>query len=312
MNDNILNEIEQFSPEPEEFPEKGKLYHWWKIIRGSNVVIKTCLVSLVIIIILIVFAPLIAPYNPNAQTLLSRLRPPLPFERSLAEHVLGTDQLGRDMLSRCIYGLRMSIGIALVGSLISLTIGVTLGTISGYFRGIPDSIIMGLVDVQIAFPFTLVALLAIAIFGGGKNLGVDLTVFVSIIGIANWEGYTRLVRGQVLSVREMPFVESAISVGASKPRIIFIHILPNIAASITIMWTLTVSTLILLESSLSFLGLGVQPPTATLGSMVGRGRDYLASHEWIAALPALLIMIVSLVILVLGDWLRDVLDKKLK
>lgn len=275
-------------------------------VLTADPVIKICFIVLALIILVVLFTPWIAPHEPNAQTLLKRLRPPLPFDRSLLSYPLGTDELGRDLLSRCLYGMRVTIGIALIGSIISMIIGVTIGTISGFIGGVVDNILMGLVDVQIAFPFTLIALLAVAL------LGNDLFIFICVVGIAGWEQYARVVRGQILALNEEPFIAASKVAGAGIGRIIVLHMLPNTAAPIIVLWTLGFSGVVLLESSLSFLGLGVQPPTATLGSITGYGRNYLASHPHLAAIPAILIMLIALVMLLLGDWLRDTLDVKLK
>lgn len=267
---------------------------------------RICLSLFALVLLVTIFGPMLAPFHPDAQTLLARLRPPLGFERAMPAHPLGTDQLGRDILSRTLHGLQLTMIIALIGSLISLVIGVTLGVIAGYAPGKLGSAIMALVDVQIAVPFTLIALLVIAIFGN------SLPVLIGVIGMSGWEVYARIVRAQVLSVSRQPFVEAAIAAGASHSRILLKHVLPNVASPIIVVWTMTFSAVILLESTLSFLGLGVQPPTATLGSMVGMGRDYLASSPWIAVVPSLTIMFVSLLVLLIGDWLRDALDVKLK
>ena len=277
-----------------------------RLWRKAGPLMRICLVLFAIVVLLAIFGPALAPYDPNAQTLLARLKPPVGFAKSSSAHLLGTDQLGRDLLSRTLYGLQFTLLIALIGSFISLFLGGILGIVAGYARGRVGAIIMALVDVQIAVPFTLIALLAIAM------LGNSLPVLVCVIGIAGWETYARIVRAQVFSVARMPFVEAATAAGASHGRILFKHVLPNIASPIIVVWTMTFSSLILLESSMSFLGLGVQPPTATLGSMVGLGRDYLASSPWIAIVPSLAIMFVSLLVLLIGDWLRDALDVKLK
>ena len=282
---------------------QGTLAMLW---RKANWLMRLYIGLFVLIVLVALFAPLLAPYDPNAQTLLARLRPPVGFDRAMAAHPLGTDQLGRDMLSRTLYGLQLTMLIALVGSLISMLLGTALGVIAGYVRGPLGALIMALVDIQIAVPFTLIALLVIAIFGN------SLPVLITVIGVAGWEAYARVVRAQVLTVSRMPFVEATIAAGATHSRILGKHILPNIVSPIIVMWTMTFSALILLESSMSFLGLGVQPPTATLGSMVGLGRDYLASNPWIAVVPSLAIMFVSLLVLLIGDWLRDALDVKLK
>ena len=278
----------------------------WVGMKGANWLIKLCFVILTALIVVAVLAPVLAPYDPNAQSLLSRLRPPIGFERYKEGYYLGTDELGRDLYSRMLYGLRFTLLIAVIGSIISMVLGSLIGLISGYMGGIVDNILMGLVDIQIAFPFTLMALLAVAVFG------TDLTIFVIIIGLAGWDTYARVVRGQVLAIRDAPFIDAVRVTGASPYRIIRHHMLANIASPIIVLWTFGVSNVILLESSLSFLGLGVQPPTATLGSMTGFGRDYLASYPHIGLVPALMILVIALVFLLLGDWLRDTLDVRLK
>lgn len=277
-----------------------------RLWRKANTLNRICLSLFALVLLATLFGPALAPFDPNAQTLLARLRPPVGFDRAMLDHPLGTDQLGRDILSRTLHGLQLTMLIALVGSLISLVIGVTLGVVAGYAPGKLGNAIMALVDVQIAVPFTLIALLVIALFGN------SLPVLITVIGVSGWEVYARIVRAQVLSVSRQPFVEAAIAAGASHGRILFKHVLPNVASPIIVVFTMTFSAVILLESSLSFLGLGVQPPTATLGSMVGLGRDYLASSPWIAVVPSLTIMFVSLLVLLIGDWLRDALDVKLK
>ena len=280
----------------------GRLGGLIRLFRRSNWLIRLCFALALGVFGAALSTPWLAPHPPNAQKLLSRLRPPLPLERSLGAHPLGTDELGRDLLSRVLYGTRLTLGIALAGSLVSLVLGGGLGLLGGYVGGWLDDLIMGLVDIQIAVPFTLIALLAIAVFGN------DLTILIGIIGLNGWERYARVIRGALLPVRESPFVEAARSAGAGWFRIVVLHCLPNIISPIIVLWTLTFSEVILLESSLSFLGLGVQPPTATLGSMVGLGRNYLVSSPWIAVVPAAAIMFVSLIMLLLGDWLRDALD----
>jgi peptide/nickel transport system permease protein len=259
-----------------------------------------------LVLALALAGPAIAPFDPNAQTLLARLRPPVGFDRAMATHLLGTDELGRDVLSRTLSGLQLTMLIALAGSFICLLVGVAFGVVAGYFRGRLGAFLIAIVDVQMAVPFTLIALLTIAM------LGNSLAVLISVIGLSGWEVYARVVRAQVLSVSRQPFIEASRAAGASHARILFRHILPNATSPIIVIWTMTFSALILLESSLSFLGLGVQPPTATLGSMVGAGRDYLATAPWVALAPSLMIMVVSLLVLLIGDWLRDALDVKLK
>ncbi|SSC69875.1 unnamed protein product [Ciceribacter sp. T2.26MG-112.2] len=251
-------------------------------------------------------APLISPFEPNAQSLLSRLKPPVGFAGAKVGHIFGTDELGRDVLSRCLYGLQMTLSIALSGAIIGMLIGGTLGLLAGAAGGRADALVMALVDIQIAVPFTLVALLAVAVFGS------DMQVLIVVLGIAYWEQYARIIRGEVLKLREMPFIEASRAAGASPLRIAFRHIVPNVVSPLVVMFTLNFSNIVLLESSLSFLGLGLRPPTATLGSMVGIGRDYMHTAPWIVAAPALLILLITFVVQMLGDRLRDRMDVRLR
>ncbi|MEO1494933.1 MAG: ABC transporter permease [Pseudomonadota bacterium] len=251
-------------------------------------------------------APWIAPYDPTAQSLLSRLRPPVGFERFKDGFWLGTDELGRDMLSRGLYGLRLTLTLAMLGACIGLAVGSVLGLLAGVVGGIADSLVMALVDVQIAVPFTLIALLVVAVFGA------DIEVLIIVLGVYGWEQYARIVRGEVLKLREMPFVEAARATGASQARIALVHILPNVTSPLVVQFTLAFSNIVLLESTLSFLGLGVQPPTATLGSMVGIGRDYMPSAPWIVMVPAVAILLVTFAVQIMGDWLRDRADVRLR
>jgi peptide/nickel transport system permease protein len=254
---------------------------------------------------LALLAPWIAPFDPNQQKLLARLRPPVGFERALPQYWLGTDQLGRDLLSRCLHGLRLSLALAFFGGLFGLAVGVAIGLVAGLARGLVDAVLMGLADVKLSVPFTLVALLVIAL------AGTSTQVLLVVLGLAYWAHFARLVRGQVIALRDMPYVEAARAVGASPMRVALRHMIPNLVSPVVVMATLNFSNLILLESSLSFLGIGVQPPTATLGSMVGQGRDYMASAPWVVAAPALLIVLVALVAMLLGDHLRDRVDARL-
>lgn len=277
----------------------------WRTWQRIPLGIRLCFLLAALMLLAAALAPWVAPMDPDHQSLLSRLRPPLGFDRAKPGYLLGTDQLGRDVLSRCIHGLTVTLGMAALGATISLSLGTGLGLLSGYVGGRLDDLIMAVVDIQIAVPFTLVALLVVAIAGTG------IEVLILVLGIAYWEQYARIVRGQVLALRALPFVEAGRAIGMSNARLVFRHILPNVASPIIVQATLVISNLILLESSLSFLGLGIQPPTASLGSMVGQGRDYMASAPWIVAAPALLIVAVALVVLLIGDWLRDTLDVRL-
>lgn len=269
-------------------------------------IMRLSLLLALALVVCAVAAPLIAPFDPNAQSLLSRLRPPVGFERARPDYLLGTDELGRDILSRCLYGLRLTLSVAFLGALIGLVVGGSLGLLAGLAGGLVDDLIMGLVDIQIAVPFTLIALLAVALFGG------DLHVLIIVLGIAYWEQYARIVRGEVVRLRGMPFIEAALAAGAGNARIAIRHVVPNIVSPVVVMLTLNFSNIVLLESTLSFLGLGLRPPAATLGSMVGMGRDYMPSAPWVVAAPALLIVMITFVVQMLGDFLRDRTDVRLR
>lgn len=266
--------------------------------------IAAILTGLLILVALI--APLLAPFDPLAQSLISRLRPPVGFDRYKDGFFLGTDELGRDVLSRTMYGLRLTLGLAVVGACIGLLIGGTLGLLAGMRRGWVEDLTMGAVDIQIAVPFTLIALLILSIFGSSLN------VMICVLGIAGWEQYARIVRAEVRKITELPYIEAARASGAGPLYIALTHVLPNIISPLVVQFTLSLSNIVILESTLSFLGLGVQPPTATLGSMVGYGRDYMPNAPWMVMAPAVAIILLTFSVQILGDWLRDRADVKLR
>lgn len=257
---------------------------------------------LLFVIISALVPDLIAPHNPNEQFLAIRLRPPLTGFGTTQQHLLGTDQLGRDILSRVIHSARTSVIIGLMVVLVSGTIGVTVGMLSGYLRGIVDDVLMRLADIQLAFPFIL---LAIAIIG---VLGNSVRNVIVAVGIANWVIYARVVRGETLAVREKAYVEAARSIGASNLRVVLLHILPNVSPSIIVISTFGVASAILAEAGLSFLGLGVPLSVPTWGSMLADGRRFVDTSWWLAVFPGIAIFLTVLAINLLGDYLRDVLD----
>ena len=264
---------------------------------------KIAMVGLVIILILAfiaIFAPYIAPHDPIEINLKQRLLSPD------SEYPLGTDNLGRCMLSRIIYGTRISlqIGIMVVG--ITSSVGITLGMIAGYYGRIRDEIIMRLVDIMLAFPAIILALVIAGALGPGL---LNIMIELAIVG---WTGYARVVRGVVLSVKEMEFVESARALGASDFYIISRHILPSCVASVVVMATLGMAYAILATAGLSFLGLGSQPPTPEWGSMLNNGKNFMRTAPHLTIFPGLAIMITVLAFNFLGDGLRDVMDTKLK
>ena len=242
--------------------------------------------------------------DPFRQSLRARLIPPAWQEAGLAQYPLGTDHLGRDMLSRLLYGARVSLSIGFLAVALAGTIGVVLGLLAGYFGGLVDTVIMRLADIQLAFPLVLIVILLVSV------MGPSLLNMVIALGVAGWVEYTRLVRAEVLQKREEAFVEAARALGAKHPRIILRHVLPNIAAPILVLATLAVPRMILVESALSWLGLSVPPPTPTWGGMVAEANNYLSTSWWMATLPGVAIVLVVLSINFIGDWLRDVLDPR--
>lgn len=261
---------------------------------------------LLLIIATAVFAPLIAPYDPLAVDIRHRLSPPAWMEHGSAGHLLGTDQVGRDLLARMIYGGRVSLVVGVASVIISATIGVLLGLSAGYFGGNTDWTIMTVINVMLTFPFVLLALAVIAV------LGPSLINMIVVLGVAGWPIYARVVRAETLAIREREFVTAGRALGMSHLRIIFRQIAPNLVSTIVVIATLQVAQVIILESFLSFLGLGVQPPTPAWGNMLGEGRLYMLNSWWIATFPGLAIFLTTLVINLMGNALRDWLDPHLK
>ena len=262
---------------------------------------------MVVVVLAAVCAPLVAPYDPTQQSLRERLRGPawVP-EAGRQWHLLGTDQLGRDILSRIIYGSRVSLIVGFAAVMIGGSIGGSLGLLSGYAGGLVDEVVMLVADAQLAFPFILLAIGIIAV------LGPSFGNLIVIVGLSGWVTYARLVRAQVLTIKEREYVLAIRGLGGSTWRILANHIVPNTLAPFLVVTTLELARTILLESTLSFLGLGIQPPTPSWGGMLNEGRSYLDSAWWISALPGLVLMLTALVVSRMGDWLRDVLDPTLR
>jgi len=274
--------------------------------RDSELPLRLAVIAALMLITVAILAPWLAPFDPDQQRLLARLSPPVGVEGAKAGHWLGTDELGRDILSRGLHALRITLGLGVAGASLGMLLGLALGLFAGLKGGLVDDLVGAAIDIQIALPFTLLALLAVAIFGG------DLMVLIAVLGIAGWETFARVVRGEVIKLRGQPFIEAALAAGASPWRIATRHVLPNLISPLVVMFALSFSQIVLLESTLSFLGLGVRPPTATLGSMVGQGRDYMPSAPWLVIVPSLLILLVTLVVQLLGDTLRDRTDIRLR
>jgi ABC-type dipeptide/oligopeptide/nickel transport system permease subunit len=261
---------------------------------------------LLVIIASAVFAPWVAPHDPLAVNIRHRLAPPTWMEGGAPDHLLGTDQVGRDLLSRMIYGGRVSLVVGVSAVLLSATIGVLLGLTAGYFGRRADWTIMTLVNVMLTFPFVLLALAVIAV------LGPSLVNMIIVLGAAGWPIYARVVRAETMAIREREFVLAGRALGMSHARIIFKQILPNLVSAIVVIATLQVAQVIILESFLSFLGLGIQPPTPAWGNMLGEGRVYMLNSWWIATFPGSAIFLTTLTINLMGNALRDWLDPHMK
>jgi peptide/nickel transport system permease protein len=284
-------------------PTAGRrsLRRLWRLKWG----LAAALVLLLIVLVTLA-APWLAPYSPVEVDIQHRLGPPAWMEGGKTDHWLGTDQIGRDLLSRMIYGGRVSLLIGVTAVAISSTIGVLLGLAAGYFGAKIDWIIMTLINVMLTFPFVLLALAVIAV------LGPSLINMIFVLGVAGWPIYARVIRAETMALREREFVVAGRALGMSHARIIFGQILPNLVSAITVVATLQIAQVIILESFLSFLGLGVQPPTPAWGNMLGEGRVYMLNSWWIAAFPGAAIFLTTLVINLMGNALRDWLDPHMK
>ena len=249
-----------------------------------------------------VLAPWVSPHDPYRQAVGDRLIPPVWDTGGAWGHPLGTDPLGRDILSRIIYGARVSISAGALAVAVAMTFGVLMGLLAGYYGGAMDTVIDNLVNIMLAYPFLLLALAAIAV------LGPSFGNMIVVLGLTGWPIYTRVVRAETLKYREREFVQAARALGVGSPRILRVHVLPNLANTVIVMASLEVARMIILESFLSFLGLGIQPPTPSWGGMLGEGRVYMLTHWWLAAFPGLAIFVTTLGINLFGDGLRDVLD----
>lgn len=290
-------------------PNARSRWRWWIKLRRNPVgMLGAILVGLAILVA--VGAPVLAPREPTKQNLRSRMLPPAWHAEGDVTYLLGTDQLGRDLLSRLIYGARISVVVGVLGVIVAMVVGVALGLISGYAGGWADTIISRIVDTFMSIPFILLAMAVVGALGLGKGSG--LWTLIIVLGLTGWVTFARVVRGEVLSIKERDFVQSARSIGQTDLWILLRHILPNVTASIIVLSTLQIATVIIAESSLSFLGLGVQPPTITWGVMLAEGRDHLATSWWLATFPGLAISLTVLGAILFGDWLRDVLDPRMK
>ena len=281
-------------------PRRGVTFR--RLLRSPGGMLGLVLVLLVMLVA--VFAPALSPHHPEQQNIVLRLKPPFWIEGGSLEYPLGTDSVGRDILSRVIHGSRVSVFVGLAVTAASALLGVCLGLLAGFLGGNTDSILSRVGDVQQAIPFLVLAIAVAAMLGPG------LFNLILVLVITTWITFFRVVRGEVLSVREELYVLGARSIGASSLRIMLRYVLPNVAASIIVVSTLLVANVIIFEASLSFLGLGVPSSMPTWGRIVADGREYMADEWWIALFPGLAILITVIGINLLGDWLRENLDPR--
>lgn len=267
------------------------LWRWWPV----------GIIALVVLVA--IFAPWLAPYDPNQQNLLGRLKPPGTVSRSF-HYWLGSDELGRDLLSRVIHGARISLIVAFASVILSGVVGTTLGMIAGYRRGWVEIAVMRIVDVFLSIPAILLAIITVAVLGPG------IVNVIMVLALTRWPRYARIAYSQTLSVANMPYVRLAALMGAGAPRVLFRHVLPNIVGAVSVVATLEFGLMILFEAGLSFLGLGVQPPTASWGAMLSTGRNYVATAWWVATLPGACLFVLVLAVNLTGDAVRDRLDPR--
>ena len=259
-----------------------------------------------LLVVVAVAAPYLAPHDPERGSLRARLTAPTLSASDGRAYVLGTDQLGRDVLSRMMFGTRVSLTIGFAAVLVGGAVGGALGLVAGFRGGLLDEAVMTVADAQLAFPFVLLAIGIIAV------LGPSFPNLIIVVGLSGWVTYARVLRSQVLALRQRDFVQAILGLGGSVPRILLRHILPNVASTFMVLATLELARAIVLEATLSFLGLGIQPPTPSWGGMIHEGREFLDSAWWISVFPGILLMLTSLVVSRAGDWLRDVLDPTLR
>jgi peptide/nickel transport system permease protein len=269
-----------------------------RLLVGAAIIIATVLIA--------VAAPLIAPYGPLDQAPELNNRPPLWRGDGGEVHVLGTDALGRDLLSRTMYGARVSLLIGATAVLLAGSVGVVMGLVAGFVGGLVETLIMRLVDTLLAIPFVLLAIVSVSLFGQ------DLVGLILILGLTGWLGYARIVRSVVLALKEMPYVEAARALGASPTRLLLRHVLPGVWTPVIVVATQQVGTMMIAESSLTFLGIGIPPTIPSWGAMIADGRAYVVLAPWVSIFPGLALTITVLAVYFFGDGLRDLLDPRLR
>jgi peptide/nickel transport system permease protein len=296
-------------------PRRSATHRALRMLRRNRIGVVGAVI-LLLVVVAAVFAPILAPYDPDQQSLTDRLTCPWLTScprygttetiHGSTSHILGTDQLGRDILSRIIYGARVSLIVGLTAVILGAGLGSALGLLSGYYGGFLDTIIMRIGDIFLAFPYLLLAIAIVAVLGGG------LLNVIIVLAIATWVPYARLMRGSVLSAKEREFVIAARAIGAKDAAVLFRHTLPNVVTPIIVFGTFSVAAAIIAEAGLSFLGLGVGTSIPTWGNMLADGRAYVSTAWWLATIPGVAIMLTVLSINLIGDWLRDALDPQLR
>ena len=286
-----------------EKKEKKGILHWLRLLFKSPVG-TVGFVTLLLVILASVFAGQLSPYDPAKQNLLDKLMPPAWCEGGSASHLLGTDSLGRDVLTRCLYGARISLVVGVCSVAVAGVIGTVLGLLSGYYGGWIDSLIMRIADAFHAIPRILLAMVVLFV------MGPSVFTLIMVIGVTNWVTYARMIRSEVLTIKEKEYIKASRTIGVTDREIILRHVLPNVAAQFIVVSTISVASSIIIEATMSFLGLGIQPPTVSWGVMLADGRNYLATNWWVCTVPGVAITVTVMGIMFLGNWLRDVLDPK--
>ncbi|WP_082836922.1 ABC transporter permease [Labrenzia sp. OB1] len=270
---------------------------------GKGIPVGVFVIIVAFMVLVAGLAPLLAPVDPNTQNLMGRLKPPGTVARGTL-FVLGSDELGRDLLSRLMYGARVSLSVAFLSVLLSGLVGTVLGMVAGYKRGWVETVIMRVVDIFLSIPAILLAIITVAVLGPG------FVNVILVLALTRWPRYARVAYGQTLSVANMPYVRLSTAMGASWVRILALHIFPNIIAALSVVATLEFGLMVLFEAGLSFLGLGVQPPTASWGAMLSVGRNYVSNAWWIATFPGICLFLLVLSVNLIGDRLSDYLNPK--
>ena len=285
---------------------RESLKNFWNLYTKASLPVKIGLLIILIWVLTAVFAPLLTEYDPSKADITNSFLPPAFCEGGVREHPLGTDEVGRDIYARLVYGARISLIVAILAGMVSMAIGTVAGMLAGYFGGTVDNLHMRLVDVMNAFPFMFMALCFMVALGSG------LGNIVLVLGITGWVPYARTVRAEVLAIRGRDFVVAAEISGCSSNRLIFTHIFPNIIDSAIVIATMQMANTILSEASLTFLGMGLPADIPSWGQMISSGRSYIYTNFWLTLIPGLAIFLVSLSINFVGDWVRDLRDPRLR